>query len=111
MATWNGFHLECSQCKRILAFRYKINEEVRLYVYPEYESFRRKIESRKDNSEITCDGDLLGTTDFREFEKLLDSIKQRQDNIYTIPIDLDGFEETWESKVSCDVGVDDYIVE
>lgn len=110
-AEWEGCSLRCKICKRELAFRYRINEEVIIYVCPEYDSFSRKIESREDNRQITGSGDLLGATDFREFEELLDNIKQRQDNILLVSGFGDIFEETWESEISDGLGETNYIAD
>lgn len=110
-AEWDGYSLRCTVCKREMAFRYRINEEVIIYVCPEYDSFSRKIESREDNRQITGSGDLLGATDFREFEELLDNIKQRQDNILLVSGFGDIFEETWESEISDGLGETNYIAD
>ena len=110
-AEWDGYSLRCTVCKREMAFRYRINEEVIIYVIPEYESFSRKIESREDNRQITGSGDLLGATDFREFEELLSDIQQRKDSIFSLPLDFDGFEENWKSEISDGLGQTDYIID
>lgn len=78
-AVWQGYTLQCS-CGRILAIRYMVNEEVRLFTYGKFSKYKQEILARKDTQKITRKSDLLGNLGNEEWEEILRDIRQRKTN-------------------------------
>lgn len=78
-AQWKGDTLQCS-CGRILALRYIVDKEVRLFTYGKYGKHKQKIFERKDTKKITRKSDLLGNLGNEEWEEILCDIRQRKSN-------------------------------
>lgn len=78
-AVWHGDSLKCS-CGRILAIRYMINGEVRMFTYGKFGKHKQKIFERKDTKKITRKSDLLGNLGNEEWEEILCDIRQRKTN-------------------------------
>lgn len=78
-AQWKGDTLQCS-CGRILALRYIIDKEVRLFAYDKFGKYKQEILARKDTKKITRKSDLLGNLGNEEWEEILRDIRQRKVN-------------------------------
>lgn len=78
-AFWQGYTLKCS-CGRILAIRYMINGEVRIFTYGKFGKYKQEIFERKDTQKITRKCDLLGNLGNEEWEEILRDIRQRKEN-------------------------------
>lgn len=76
-AFWQGYTLKCS-CGRILAIRYMINEEVRIFTYGKFGKCKQEILARKDTQKIARQSDLLGNLGNDEWEEVLCDIRQRK---------------------------------
>lgn len=78
-AFWQGYTLKCS-CGRILAIRYMINGEVRIFTYGKFSKYKQEILARKDTQKITRKSELFGNLGNEEWEEILCDIKQRKTN-------------------------------
>ena len=76
---WQGYTLKCS-CGRILAIRYMINGEVRIFTYGKFSKYKQEIIAREDTQRITQKSDLLGCLGDEEWEEILCDIRQRKEN-------------------------------
>ena len=78
-ATWHEDTLQCS-CGRVLAVRYMVDKEVKLFTYGKFGKHAQKISARKDTQKITRKSDLLGNLGNEEWEEILRDIRQRKAN-------------------------------
>ena len=78
-AFWQEYTLKCS-CGRILAIRYMINGEVRIFTYGKFSKYKQEILARKDTQKITRKSELFGNLDNEEWEEVLRDIRQRKTN-------------------------------
>lgn len=78
-AFWQECTLKCS-CGRILAIRYMINGEVRIFTYGKFGKYKQEILARKDTQKITRKSELLGNLGDEEWEEILRDIRQRKTN-------------------------------
>ena len=78
-AVWQGYTLQCS-CGRILAFRYMINGEVRIFTYDKFNKYKHEILAKEDTQKITRKSELLGNLDDEEWEEVLRDIRQSKED-------------------------------
>ena len=76
-AFWQGYALKCS-CGRILAIRYMINGEVRIFTYGTFSKYKQEILARKDTQKIARQSELFGSLGNEEWEEILRDIRQRK---------------------------------
>ena len=76
-AKWKGHTLQCS-CGRMLALRYMINGEMRIFTYGKFSKYKQEILAREDTQKITRKSDLFGNLGDEEWEEILCDIRQRK---------------------------------
>ena len=91
----------------MIALRYQIGEEVRVYTFQKFKARRQENEGREDTKRITEDGDLLGKIDFGEFDNLCRDFGQFEDSILPLQEDGQGLYEDSESEDSSAVRCND----
>ena len=99
-ATWKGGVLRCSKCGQMIALRYRIGEEVKLYIFQKFRTKRKEIKGRKDCFQITKDGDLLGDISFKEFDDLRDYFRSNPADLFSVQKDEGRLCEDCESEDS-----------
>jgi len=77
---WEGGVLRCSKCGQMIAIRYKIGDDVRIYPLQRFKGSKDKIENRVDTYSITSSADLIGFVDFKDFDGLYDSVTRKYDS-------------------------------
>lgn len=78
-AVWKGSTLQCS-CGKKLAIRYMIDKEVKLFTYGKFSKYKQEIIAREDTQKITRQSDLLGNLENEDWENILCSIRQKEEN-------------------------------
>ena len=84
----------------MIALRYRIGEDVRIYTFQRFKSKRKEIEGRGDTFKITNEGDLLGKVGFEEFDDLLYHFRSDESAIFPIQEGQRGVCEDCESEDS-----------
>lgn len=84
-AQWAGSSFVCSKCGKELAFRYRIGEEVRIFVHERFKKFAQEIKERKGSYEVSSWRDLLGDISFSDFEDLLHDFRCKPFDILPLP--------------------------
>jgi len=87
---WEGGVLRCSKCGQMIALRYKIGDDVRIYPVQKFKGSKDKIENRGDTYSITSNTDLIGFVDFKDFDELYGRITRECDSEST---DKDNLEQ------------------
>ena len=70
-AEWKGGVLQCDKCKRMIALRYMIGDDIKLYIFPKFKKYKKEIEKRKDTFHIVDNDNILGKINFDEFNDLI----------------------------------------
>lgn len=86
-AKWDSCALRCPKCKSILAIRYQVDKDVRIYCYAEYSRWKKEILANKAAYQIAGFGDLLGTVTFTEWDNLLSDIKSAENAVFPVQTD------------------------
>jgi len=85
----------------LIALRYKIGEEVKLYIFQKFRTKRKEIKGRKDCFQITKDGDLLGDISFKGFEdEIRDYVRSESADLFSVQGDGNRICEDCESEDS-----------
>jgi len=82
----------------MLALKYQIGEEVRLYIFQKYVKYRKEIEGREDTFKITSERDLLGKISFEEYDNILHNLRQDAAELLSVQNDEEWIDEDIERE-------------
>lgn len=97
-AVWENGHLICPTCNNVIAYRYRIDDDVFIYIYQNYRKYIKEVYGRK-NEDIKCSRDLVYDIDYSEFKELKNELIGMADRIMTEPIRTEG-EESFEEELN-----------
>lgn len=87
-AKWSGAALFCCECKEVIALRYRVEGEVKVFVYPKFQRFAKAIENREDTAAVTGEGDILVEVVLTGWDDFLYNLKSGEVNVP--PVQTDG---------------------
>lgn len=64
---WRGNTLCCGSCGSVAGYRYRIGDDLRIYLFPQYEDMKQAVLAMPDTKRVCAFDDIVGEVSFLDF--------------------------------------------